>query len=68
MSTKNLTICDSSQDIQLNRSSYGVITSPNYPNWQASNCLRILRAPEGYVIRLFINDYSIEEKNEQTNQ
>jgi hypothetical protein len=52
-------------DINANKSAYGVITSKNYPNWMPNeNCMRRISAPTGYVIRVYVNDYSIEDIDE----
>ena len=45
---------------------YGIITSFNYPNWSPNeDCTRIIRAPTGYIVRVYVNDYSIEDRNLQ---
>jgi hypothetical protein len=63
-STKNFSICDNEASINGSISSYGVITSPNYPNWLSNQkCKVVINAPEDKVIRVYISDISIEAED-----
>ena len=61
---KNYTICDSTVITLTNTNftnSYGIITSPMYPQWeQNKNCDRKIVAPIGKILRVYLNDFKIE--------
>ena len=66
MSSKNYTLC-SGDDIYVNKNDYGIITSTNYPNWTPNEyCVGRIFAPTGYVIRIYVNDYNIEDVDENS--
>lgn len=59
--SRNQTICDNS-DINATLYNAGVITNPNYPNWEPNkNCARKIVAGVGKIIRVYINDLNIEK-------
>ena len=54
-------------DFFVKANDYGIITSSNYPNWTPNEmCTKLITAPVGYVIRVYINDYSIADVNRTT--
>ena len=62
ISTKNYTICDSTQITLTNTTSYGIITNPNYPQWESNkNCNRKLVAPMGRIFKVYLNDFALEQ-------
>lgn len=63
LSSRNISICDGmGADIDAGSNPYGIITSPNYPQWQASqDCKRRIVAPAGKYINVYITDIGIEE-------
>ena len=64
VSTRNSTLCESN-NLVLNATSGGIITSPDYPNnKQNINCSRTLTAPSGKVIRVYLNDLFMDYPDE----
>ncbi len=60
VSSKNFSICSGS-DIDGSIEKYGILTSPNYPKWQASlNCKRRITAATNKVIRVYITEMNID--------
>lgn len=60
--SKNFSICEGDTLIDGSVDTYGVVTSPNYPNWvSGKRCDARIVAPEGKVIRVLITDLNLEE-------
>lgn len=54
---KNASVCDTTSDVNLTATGYGVMTSPNYPVWEANkNCARKINVPVNRVVRLYVTD------------
>ena len=61
ISSKNNSICDG-VTIDGSVSKYGLLTSPNYPKWLASqNCASKINAPAGKVVRFHVNDIAMDD-------
>ena len=54
-------MCDNNEAIDGSQKPFGVITSPNYPQWIPNkNCRVTINAPTDKVIRVYISDISTE--------
>ena len=58
-------MCDSTTITLTTNSTYGIITSPLYPQWEPNkNCARKVVAPTGKFLRVYLNDFNTEQPNE----
>ena len=64
----NFTICDNTI-INATQAPSGIITSINYPQWQANQrCNRTLIVQDKRIIKVYITDISVEPPNLSNNE
>lgn len=64
MTATNYTLCTGGDISAQQANSYGIITSPNYPQWEPEiNCGKKIVTSIGNIIRVYLNDISIDNKD-----